>query len=274
MVNNSLVSVILPTYNRSEYLGRAIESVLNQNYNNFELIIIDDSSTDKTSEVILKYKDSRIRVVKNQENIGFVKSLNKGIKQANGKYIARLDDDDFWTSPDKLEKQVAFLENNPDYVLVSCGMIREDDNGVREVLTLEHDNEIRDMMLFASPIVHIGAVFSKKAFDLVGGYDEDLYFSQDSDLWAKLGKVGKMYNIHEYFTHAFIAGHNRSSKKMSYHLWLKQKIRFRHRKDYPHFYKAFAIGFLAYLFSMIPFRKKLDFLYQRLRKFILGKRYI
>src|SRR3990167_10836604 len=109
MVNNSLVSVILPTYNRSEYLGRAIESVLNQNYNNFELIIIDDSSTDKTSEVILKYKDSRIRVVKNQENIGFVKSLNKGIKQANGKYIARLDDDDFWTSPDKLEKQVAFL---------------------------------------------------------------------------------------------------------------------------------------------------------------------
>lgn len=268
-----LVSVILPTYNRSEYLGRAIEGVLSQSYNNFELIIIDDGSTDRTSEIISKYQDSRIKIIKNEENIGFVKSLNKAINYAQGEYIARIDDDDFWSDLKKLEKQTEFLENNPEYVLVGCGIIKVNKQGkeIRKYLFPEKDKEIRDVILIISPFAHPGVVFRKTAWESVGGYDETLYFSQDSDLWAKFGKIGKLYNIQEYSVCVLDDNQNRTKKRIHYHLLLKQKIRLRHRKDYPHFLKAYLIGWGAYLFSFLPFKTKLNPLYLKLRNFFLRK---
>jgi len=269
--NNPLVSIILPTYNRSEYLSRAIESVLGQTYNNFELVIIDDCSTDRTSEIISKYQDSRIKIIKNKENLGLVKSLNKAINYAKGECIARIDDDDFWSDSKKIEKQIEFLENNPEYVLVGCGVIKINKQGkeVRKYLFPEKDKEIREIMLVISPFVHPGVVFRKKAWEKVGGYDEKLYFSQDSDLWAKLGKIGKLYNIQEYSVCVLDDNQNRTKKRVHYHLLLKQKIRLRHRRDYPHFLKAYLIGWGAYLFSFLPFQKKLKPLYFKLKQLFL-----
>jgi glycosyltransferase involved in cell wall biosynthesis len=237
------------------------------------LIVIDDGSSDKTPEIISRYQDSRIKIIKNKENLGFVKSLNKAINYAKGEYIARIDDDDFWSDLKKLEKQVEFLENNPEYVLVGCGVIKANKQGkeVRKYLFPEKDEEIREIMLIANPFAHTGVVFKRKAWEAVGGYDEKLYFSQDSDLWAKLGKIGKLYNIREYSVCVLDDSQNRTKKRVHYHLLLKQKIRLRHRKDYPHFLKAYLIGWGAYLFSFMPFRKKLDPLYLKLRSFFLRK---
>jgi len=268
-----LVSVILPTFNRAEILKKSINSVLSQTYKNFELIIIDDSSTDETERTILEYqkKDSRIKIIRNEKNIGFVKSLNKAIKQSQGKYIARLDDDDFWSSSQKLEKQIGFLENNPDYVLISAGIIYINKYGeeVKRYLPPENDKDIRKLMLITSPLVHIASVFTKKSWETVHGYDEEFYFSQDWDLWAKLGSVGKMYNIQEYLTYSLASNQNRSNKKMSYHLWLNLKIRMKYRKNYPYFWQGYIMGLVAYGLSFLPFYNKIAPILSKLRKHII-----
>ncbi|EOH9579889.1 glycosyltransferase family 2 protein, partial [Campylobacter jejuni] len=108
-----LVSIVMPCYNRQEYIVDAIESILNQTYSNFEFIIIDDCSTDNTYEIVKKYaeNDKRIIVLKNEKNQGIVYALNRGFSIAKGKYIARMDDDDI-SLPNRLEKQVEYMEAN------------------------------------------------------------------------------------------------------------------------------------------------------------------
>jgi len=263
-----MVSVILATYNRSEILKRAIDSVLNQTYNEFEFLIINDGSIDNTAKIINNYNDPRIKIINNKGNIGFVKSLNRGIGLAKGKYIARIDDDDYWSDKDKLKTQVKFLEDNPEYVLVGGWAIRVNEDGeeVGKITVPEKDEDIRKTMLITCPFIHSSVLFKN---GLVSGYDDSLYFSQDSDMWAKLGKFGKMYNFQQPFIYFLDGDHNRTNKRNHYHLWLKQKVRVRHRKYYPNFYKAYFIGWGAYLFSFLPFQKKLKPLYLKIRKIFI-----
>jgi len=258
-----MVSVILSTYNRAGLLKKTIESVLSQTYADFELIIVNDGSADNTLEVIKNYNDPRIRIINNEKNIGFVKSLNKGISRARGEYIARIDDDDFWVDKQKLEKQVNFLKNNSDYVLIGCGAIKinEKEREIKRFLFPQKDEEIRSIMLFTSPFIHSGAVFSKRAWQQVNGYDESLYLSQDFDLWAKLGRIGKMYNIKDYCVKLLDQKQSRTNKNIHRHILLKQKIRKKYKKEYPYFYKAYIIGWFIYLISFLPFQREIrDFL--------------
>ena len=104
----------MSTYNDSGYIGKAIKSVLSQSYDNFEFIIIDDSSQDNTEEIVKGFDDGRIIYIKNEENKGLLFNLNKGINLAQGEYIARIDSDDWWIDKEKLKKQVDFLDNNTD----------------------------------------------------------------------------------------------------------------------------------------------------------------
>ena len=128
------VSVIITTYKRPDYLRQAIESVLKQTFKDFELIIVDDDPESQNLEkVILSYRDPRIIYIKNEENLGGAKSLNVGLKVANGDYIAILDDDDVWLSEDKMEKQVKFLDENPDYIIVGTSSIEVDHESETEV---------------------------------------------------------------------------------------------------------------------------------------------
>ena len=106
------VSIIMPSYNTGRFIGEAIESVLAQSYSNWELIIVDDCSTDNTDDVVYQYlSDVRIRYIKNETNSGAAVSRNRALREAKGKWIAFLDSDDLW-EPDKLKKQIAFMENN------------------------------------------------------------------------------------------------------------------------------------------------------------------
>ncbi len=127
-IRQPMISVVMSTYNRAEpALPSAIESVLNQTYENFEFIIIDDGSTDNTEDIIKKYarRDSRIRFFKNRKNKGLIFSLNRGLDAARGKYIARMDDDDA-SLPWRFERQLEALENNPDIIILGGGITSRD----------------------------------------------------------------------------------------------------------------------------------------------------
>jgi glycosyltransferase involved in cell wall biosynthesis len=281
MKNQPLVSVILPTRNRQEYIGRAVESVLLQTYKNIELIIVNDASTDKTNEIISEFsiKDKRIIVLTNEINLGLVKNLNKGALRASGKYIARLDDDDFWCYERKIEKQVDFLEENTDYVLVGGGAIMVNQVGkeVVKYLLPEKDEDIRKTILVHNPFAHVTVLFRRNAWEKLGGYDESFDGMEDWDLWLRMGKLGKFYNIQDFFVKYL--GHQRGNlshveKKYNKMECLKLNVRLRkkYRKGYPNYGQAVFLCWLEYFYSFLPFRHELWPLTFKLRA-ILSKKY-
>src|SRR5258705_775698 len=111
------VSVLLPVWNGERHLAAAIESVLGQSFTDFELLIVDDGSTDGSAALIRRYGDERIRLFENEKNLGVTRSLNLGLAQARGRYVARMDADDL-SAPERLARQVAFLDSHPEVALV------------------------------------------------------------------------------------------------------------------------------------------------------------
>ncbi len=201
---NNFVSIILPTYNGEKYVKRAIESVIAQTYQQWELIIIDDGSTDGTHTIVEQWsvEDARIRYFKNDTNLGIQKTLNRGLHEARGEYIARIDDDDTWCEASKLQQQVDFLNDNKEYVLVGTGVIIIDEKEkelIRYLLPTK-DHTIRNSILAKNCFVHSSVVFRKDKALEVGEYDEsnDTRHIEDYDLWLKLGVVGKLLNLPTY----------------------------------------------------------------------------
>lgn len=188
-----LVSVVMTAYNTEDYIGEAIESILNQTYRNFEFIIVDDGSTDRTLEIIMDYanKDERIIVIKHK-NIGLSQSLNDGIRIARGEYIARMDSDDV-CSNDRFEKQVNYLNNHPEiYMLGSNYYIIYNDSLSEECVKkykgshkrgqVDIDNENMFLSISESQkFMHASIMVRKELYDRVGCYDnfmsEDIEFN-------------------------------------------------------------------------------------------------
>ena len=176
-----MVSVVMAVYNEELYLQQAIESILNQSLDDFEFVIVNDGSTDRSAEIIRSYNDSRIRLL-NQENRGLTRSLNRGIKEARGGMIARMDADDI-SEPKRLEMQVEFLEANPDYVLVGTNVWIMTDDGeiIRKSNYPVNDEGVRQVLLHTdySPFCHSSVMFRKDAAMKCGLYDERLATCQD-----------------------------------------------------------------------------------------------
>lgn len=262
-MNQPLVSIIMPTRNRSEFIIQTVDSVLEQDFRDFELIIINDGSKDNTEDVVKNIEDPRIVYISNKENLGVTKTLNKGIAIARGKYIARIDDQDRWVSKDKLKKQVDFLEKNSPYVLVGTGVIfvSLDNKELFRYLKPKTDTEIRENMLLGNCFVHTSVVFRKDKFLEVGGYDEQFHVGQDYCLWLKLGKKGKMFNFSSYDVVAvFDKGGISSVRKIEQ--IKRYNIIKKYKNDYPHYYKGL---FRYYLRLVLYGYLRLDFL-----KYITG----
>lgn len=193
-----LVSIILPVYNRMQVV-KTIKSVLCQTYKNYELIIIDNASTDNTVKEIEKINDKRIKLYVNSENRGQTYSLNRGLEIASGEYIARIDSDDLMY-PERLEKQVLFMEANSDHVI--CGsnatLIDDDDKEFGVLSYCENNDNIvlggTFFCPFAHPAVMIRAdvVRKQKLF-----YDETYKIAEDYELWMRLLQYGKGFNFQE-----------------------------------------------------------------------------
>jgi glycosyltransferase involved in cell wall biosynthesis len=250
----------LPTFNRREYLEISINSVLNQTFKDFELIIVNDGSTDETAEFLnqLQKLDNRIRCI-HQTNQGLIKSLNNGISVAIGDYIARIDDDDFWSDSKKLEKQIDFLEKNPDYILIgSSGMIIFEAD--KKTIFWEKpitDKNIRKQMLFKCPFIHSSVIFRKEIVKRIGGYREECKLVEDWDLWMRLGKIGKMYNFPEVFVTNVVHGDNVSVQKNVQQIKNGIKIIKTHHKNYPNYFHALVYNYIKLLSFSLPLSTKI-----------------
>lgn len=188
----------MPAYNAESYIREAVDSVLNQTFTDFELLIINDGSDDGTAVVLETYNDSRIRVV-SQENMGLVRTLNKGLQLARSKWIARFDADDI-CYPERLAIQYEFLEQNPDYILTAGDADYMDEQG-NYIFTFTNkyyeDEEIKASGFKECPFVHSSVMYLKDAVLEAGGYDEHALTFEDHLLWRKLSAYGKLKNFHQ-----------------------------------------------------------------------------
>lgn len=195
------VSVIMAVYNNEKTLPEAINSILSQTYKCFELIIVDDCSSDDSMEVIKDYakQDDRVVLIKNEMNLGLPISLNKAIKISKGDYIVRMDGDDICIV-DRLEKQVGYIKDNQAVDILGAGAILISQAGVEigSVNMPETDKEIKNTMRYNNPMIHPSIVIKKSVLEELGGYDENLRKAQDLDLWLRAVDLGKVfYNIQE-----------------------------------------------------------------------------
>ena len=198
-MNNSIpkISVVMSVYNEEKYLPEAIESILNQTFEDFEFIIVNDGSTDRSLEIIQSYDDDRIVLI-NQENTGLAKALNNGIAISKSDFIARIDADDI-AMPERLEKQLAFLSNSPSYIIIgsNAAIIDKDGHFVCDSHLFVTDEEMKGM-LPNTPFIHPSVMFKKKSFYEAGKYPEYMInFAEDVVLINRMAKLGKFANISE-----------------------------------------------------------------------------
>ena len=199
-LKSGLVSVIMSNYNTpEEYLRESIESILNQTYSHIEFIIVDDCSTDNSLNVIKSYKDARIVLIENTENLGLTKSLNKALKQAKGEFVARMDADDI-SLPTRFEKQVAFLKQNSDVIV--CGTWRENfgDNTYTVKLSIPDRETYRIYQMFSNfpGICHPSAMFNNtllKKYKIE--YNENYIYAQDYRMWISCSACAECANYPE-----------------------------------------------------------------------------
>lgn len=205
-----LVSVIMPSFNAEKYIEEAIDSILHQTYNNLELIIVEDKSTDETLNVIKKYKDNRIKLLCNKCNMGIADSTNRGIRESKGKYIALLDDDDI-AEKDRLCLQVDFLEQHTDIDILGGRTTFIDSNGkIMDYSNIPRNNPkyIKSVLLFNCIDFVNGTAMIRKKFIVENNlyYKNNCYGMQDYRFYIESSKVGKIstlsnfllrYRIHE-----------------------------------------------------------------------------
>jgi len=210
-----MVSVVIPTYNRARFIAKAIASVLDQTYRDFEIIVVDDGSTDQTQEKLESYGD-RIITHSYTPNRGVSYARNRGIDLARGTYIAFLDSDDFW-KPEKLKKQMEFLENHPEYSIVATqclvNLIDEDLNTIKYLEKNELHHELTYAKIFQRPFIMPSSILMKKeCFDVVGNFDENRRVLEDIDLYLRLAQKYKIGFINEPLT-VFTRGHEKDRRE-------------------------------------------------------------
>lgn len=193
-----VVSVLMPVYNARLYLRRTVDSILAQTFTDFEFIIIDDGSTDGSTEILRRYaaSDARIRLV-SRPNTGYVVALNEAIGLAGGRYLARMDADDL-AMPDRLALQARFLDEHPDHVLIGgvCDFIDEEDRFLRRSMTIFGNEENqRHALKGSTTLIHPTWMMRRDAVAKVGLYDPSLMPAEDIDLMLRLGEIGRIDNL-------------------------------------------------------------------------------
>jgi glycosyltransferase involved in cell wall biosynthesis len=214
------VSVVIGAFNGERFIRPAIESILNQTYRDFELIVIDDCSTDSTPRILREFKDGRLRIVSNEENLGIADTLNKGIAVARGEYLALQDHDDI-SLPPRLECQVAFLDRNP-----RVGMVGSNCNIIDEAGTISpgwpvkyDDAELKWAVLWRCPFFHTTVMVRRRDMKEVGGYSSDpkYRFSEDYDLMSRIALRHAVANIPQ------LLGYWRMHKTSASHMNVSQQ---------------------------------------------------
>lgn len=190
------VSVVMSVYNGERYLRQAIESILAQTFRDFEFIIINDGSTDSTAHILAEVRDERIVLAHNGANIGLTCSLNCGLALARGEYIARMDADDI-SHPERFARQIAFLDAHPNYGLVGSWfeIIDLDGQVIGQARMMVDHDEIMLFLLHDSHFAHSAVMFRRACIDAVGPYDEAAGHVEDYELWLRISRHFRLYNL-------------------------------------------------------------------------------
>ena len=215
-MNNPLVSVLMPVHNDQDFLSHSIDSILNQSYPNFEYIIINDFSTDKSDGIIRKYKnaDSRIKYLQNKSHLEISKTLNIGINACKGKYIVRMDADDI-SHENRIEKQVHFMESNPDIgVCGSQASLFGDRKGSFFLSFYKEHIDLKVVLILGSAIIHPSAIIRSSILKENNiRYNEQRKYAEDAELWYRISKYSKLANLEESLIQYRIHETNRSKIK-------------------------------------------------------------
>ncbi|MBN8766981.1 MAG: glycosyltransferase family 2 protein [Thiobacillus sp.] len=194
------VSVIIPTYNREKFIGDAIKSVLDQTFQDFEIIVVDDGSTDGTAGVIKEFYSEKIRYIY-QSNQGRSQARNHALNLAQGRYIAFLDSDDLYL-PEKLGMQVDFMDKHPDYGMIytSAYCVDENGNSLPHVYEAKASGWIYEDIAFFVPVtITLPTVMARReAFEAVGGFDENMERFEDTDMWRRISKKFRIGAMQTY----------------------------------------------------------------------------
>ena len=246
-INSNLVSIVIPVYNASKYICDTIDSILNQTYDNYEIILVNDCSSDNSIELIKKYEDKRIKLINNKENSGAAISRNNGIKTAKGRFICFLDADDLWEK-EKLEKQVKFmLDNNIAFSFTGYEFADSDGkpNGKKVYVPskINYKKALKNTTIWTSTVM----------FDMTKLNKEDIYMpnvrrGQDTATWWKvLKKVNYAYGLNEILSYYRRSDNTLSSNKLkalkrTWYLYRKiEKLNI--------FYSAY--NFIFYIFNAV-----------------------
>jgi glycosyltransferase involved in cell wall biosynthesis len=201
-VDPPIVSVVMPVYNCRAYVAHAVRSILSQTFGNFELILIDDGSTDGSSQILdeLARSDHRIILLRHP-NAGMTRAMNEGVERARGEFIARMDADDI-SLPTRLQKQLAYLQVHPECVAVGSAIVMMDSYGNPLYLSRwPESHEDSDAALLRGEsdggLAHPTAMIRTTSIRTIGGYREKYKYAQDKDLWLRLGEIGWLANLAE-----------------------------------------------------------------------------
>lgn len=196
-----LVSILINCYNSANYISRAINSVINQTYNNWELIIWDDGSTDNTVNIIKNFKDDRIRLFLQEKNLGLCKSRLNAIEKINGSLVSILDADDYFES-EKILKQINVFKNKKEVALCTTWTKFYDENlSIKKIFKSDlNNNDLKKKLLFHNIIPHSSIMYKKEAAIEVGWYSKNYEYSQDYDLTLKLIQKNDIHLIKEHLT--------------------------------------------------------------------------
>jgi glycosyltransferase involved in cell wall biosynthesis len=222
------VSVLMPVYNAADFLASAVQSILDQTFKDFELIIINDGSTDRSCEILDDFarKDVRIKLI-SRPNTGYVVALNEALALARGEFIARMDADDL-SLPTRFEKQVDYLQANLDCVLLGTNVAQMDVDGfvIGPMVDIAFGHKtINDALLRRGwPIVHPSVMIRADAMRKVGGYRVDYCPNEDHDLFLKLGEVGRLENLNDLLVHYRKHDGSQSTQKMEQTVTLVSRI--------------------------------------------------
>lgn len=211
MSHTPKITVLLPVYNCELYIQTAVESILNQTFTDFELLVIDDASTDATVSILKKIDDSRIQLIEKTVNSGYTNSLNYGLRQAKGQYIARMDGDDI-SYPERFAKQITYLETHPEVVV--CGTTYKIVGNDKRITLPEHHEAIKISLLWGNCISHPSVMIRKKVLDQYSiQYDTSKEPAEDYDMWVRLLSLGKLHNLQEVLLEYRVYGNQVSRKR-------------------------------------------------------------
>lgn len=244
------VSVIIPTFNGDKYINRSIESVLSQTFKDFEIIVIDDGSINDVYGILKPYIENNIIKYIRQENAGPGPARKNGILRSSGEYIAYIDDDDIWSDKDKLKKQVEFLDNNNDYVIVGTAghLFYEDDNEYADYNVLDKDESIRKRILIGNQFIQSSLLIRRSVLgDLCDYPIVRVGVAEDYLLLLKVGLLGKWANLKEKMIIYTIRSGSITDKNRKSVIKNNIKIITRYKKYYPNYWMALIFYVLKYL---------------------------